>query len=54
MAIHRMMANFQRESLSGPLLALVLPLLLLLLPELSVAGMSKTFLGANNFNAQDQ
>lgn len=47
-----------RASLCGPLLTLVFSLLLvlLLLPELSVAGKSKTFLGANanNFSPQDQ
>lgn len=52
-----MVAHFPlRASLCGPLLTLVFSLLLvlLLLPEPSVAGKSKTFLSANNFNPQDQ
>lgn len=49
-----MVAHFSpRASLCGPLLALALPLLMSL-PGASVAGKSKTFLGSNNFNPQDQ
>ncbi|XP_063867870.1 uncharacterized protein LOC135104399 [Scylla paramamosain] len=56
MAILSMVAFFssRRASLAGSLLALTPCLLLLFLAGPTLAGMSKNFLGNNNFNPQDQ
>ena len=56
MATLNMVALFssRRVSLAGSLLSLTPPLLLLCLAGPTLAGMSKNFLGSNNFNPQDQ